>query len=393
VIPARSFVASASASALCGASRLFEPLKVPQFATPLAMPAGILKRASSKFSRASADDGDVASGGHARALAGSSRRSGKEPVSGDAVAEPETQTIEYENFHSRVDAVFKSLDAGVPATRESGQASTREAGEPWRPRSTSVLRRGANVEGDGCEDEDDETEDEADDGEGTSAGVSVCGRNRNAERRTYRDDLDCLESDEEGDDDQKKMGRLRESVGRCKRLDKEDDFDANDLMAMGASVYDEESDPARNKRVRFDAAERDLPRPVPAHVSHPERFTRYELDEALTVGGGSRGVTPRTSARNELPTTPNIHEEAALPPRETVKPQFSKAAASRARDAKTKTTENDERKRKARDDARGAAAVDASAVEIETLFSAVDAEDGEKARASRQRNARRRERC
>jgi hypothetical protein len=361
---------------------------LPQFATPLTMPAGILKRASAKFSRASADDGDRASGGHARALAGSSRGSGKEPVSGDAVAE--TQTIEYENFHSRVDAVFKSLDAGVPATRESGQASTREAGEAWRPRSTSVLRRGANVEGDGCEDEDDdETEDEADDGEGTSAGVNTCGRK--AERKIYRDDLDCLESDEEGDDDQKKMGRLRESVGRCKRLDKEDDFDANDLMAM-ASVYDDE-EYARSKRVRFDAAERDLPRPVPAHVSHPERFTRYELDEALTVGGGSRGVTPRTSARNELPTTPNIHEEAAPPPRETIKPQFSKAAASRARDAKTKTSENGERKRKARDDARGAAAVDASVVESEPLFSAGDAEDGEKARASRQRNARRRERC
>ena len=368
------------------------------------MPAGILKRASAKFSRASADDGDGASGGHVRALAGSSRGSGKEPASGDAVAE--THTIEYENFHSRVDAVFKSLDAGVPATRESGQASTREAGEAWRPRSTSVLRRGANVEGDGCEDEDDdETEDEADDGEGTSAGVNTCGRK--VERKTYRDDLDCLESDEEGDDDQKKMGRLRESVGRCKRLDKEDDFDANDLMAM-ASVYDDE-EYARSKRVRFDAAERDLPRPVPAHVSHPERFTRYELDEALTVGGGLRGVTPRTSARNELPTTPNIHEEAAPPPRETIKPQFSKAAApppretikpqfskaaaSRARDAKTKTPENGERKRKARDDARGAAAVDASVVESEPLFSAGDAEDGEKARASRQRNARRRERC
>lgn len=350
------------------------------------MPAGILKRASAKFSRASADDDVGPSGGHTRALAGSSRRSVKEQsglVDGDA--EPETQTIEYENFHSRVDAVFKSLDAGVPTTRESGQASTREAGEAWRPRSTSVLRRGANVEGDGCGDDED-------DGEGTSAGVDACGRNRNqnrnAERKIYRDDLDCLESDEEGDDDQKKMGRLRESVGRCKRLDSEDDFDANDLMAM-ASVYDDEED-ARNKRVRFDAAERDLlPRPVPAHVSHPERFTRYELDEALTVGGGSRGVTPRTSARNELPTTPNIHEEAA-PPRETIKPQFSKAAASRARDAKTK---NDERKRKARDDARGAATVDASVIESDTLLSAVDAENGEKARASRQRNARRRERC
>lgn len=351
------------------------------------MPAGILKRASAKFSRASADDGDVPND----ADAGSSR--GKEPVSGDAVAEPETQTIEYENFHSRVDAVFKSLDAGVPVTRESGQASTRETGEAWRPRATSVLRRGANVEGDGCEDEDeDETEDETDDGEGTSAGVNTYGQNRNAERKIYRGDLDCLESDEEGDDDQKKMGRLRESVGRCKRLDKEDDFDANDLMAMGASVYDEESDPARNKRARFDAAERDFPLPVPAHVSHPERFTRYELDEALTVGGGSRGVTPRTSARNELPTTPNIHEEVA-PPRETIKPQFSKAAASRARDAKTKTSDNDERKRKARDDARGTAAVDASAVGSETIVSAVGAEDGEKARASRQRNARRRERC
>jgi len=345
------------------------------------MPAGILKRASAKFSRALANDGNGPSDGNARARAGSSRE--KEPVSSDAVVE--TQTIEYEDFHSRLDAVFKSLDGGVPATRESCHTSTRDTGEAWRPRSTSVFRRGANVEDGGCEDED-ETGDEADDGEGTSVGMDAYGRN--AECRIYREDLDCLESDEEGDDDQKKMGRLRESVGRCKRLDKEDDFDANDLMAMGVSVYD--GDDARDRRVRFDAADRDLPKEIcaiPVHVSHPERFTRYELDEALTVGGGSRGVTPRTSARNELPMTPNIHEEVA-PTRETIKPRFSKAVASRARDAKTKTSKNDDRKRKASDDAPACASVDAAVMNSET----VDAADGETGRASRQRNARRKKR-
>lgn len=32
---------------------------------------------------------------------------------------------------------------------------------------------------------------------------------------------------------------------------------------------------------------------MPEHVQHPNRFTVYELDELLTVGGGDNSANPR----------------------------------------------------------------------------------------------------
>ena len=129
-------------------------------------------------------------------------------------------TTRYEAFHARVDAVFAEVGRR-PSTKTSRVTSrgSRERGEgsneAWRPRDEAVVRMG--TAGDGDEDEDDD-DDDGDYGTG---------------RRAIDDDIDCLESDEDEDDDARRMRRLRASVGRCRALEREDDFDAADAAAMG----------------------------------------------------------------------------------------------------------------------------------------------------------------
>ena len=256
------------------------------------------------------------------------RRAREKSIASDAVGAgspgevvtSEPETTRYEAFHARVDAVFAAVGRGTmggggvdaPARVSDGEAA-------WRPRASAVVRRGQGVV--------DEDEDEDEDDENGTA------------RRAYRDDLDCLESDEDGDDDAQRMARLHGSVGRCRALEREDDFDDADAAAMG---YDARA------AVRDAIGSRDetRPRAVPHHLAHPEKYTRYDLgDDAPYVGvAATFADEPARNARDERPNTPNAHAET--PPRDKTatattasRPRFSREVAAKVRPPKRRRTD------------------------------------------------------
>ena len=240
-------------------------------------------------------------------------------------------TTRYEAFHARVDAVFaevgrrpstKTSRADVEGVARGGSGASNEA---WRPRDEAVVRTGTGTASDDDDDEDD------DDDHGTG-------------RRAIDDDIDCLESDEDEADDARRMRRLRASVGRCRALEREDDFDAADAAAMG--------DDAR--AVMRGAFERtggeSSSRAVPHHLAHPEKYTRYDLgDDAPTVGVPATepelaGEEPSRNARDERPNTPNARAETSSRDA-TPRPRFSREAAAKARRPKRRREEDASRAR------------------------------------------------
>ena len=188
-----------------------------------------------------------------------------------------------------------------------------------------MVRTGTGTASDDDDDEDD------DDDHGTG-------------RRAIDDDIDCLESDEDEADDARRMRRLRASVGRCRALEREDDFDAADAAAMG--------DDAR--AVMRGAFERtggeSSSRAVPHHLAHPEKYTRYDLgDDAPTVGVPATepelaGEEPSRNARDERPNTPNARAETSSRDA-TPRPRFSREAAAKARRPKRRREEDASRAR------------------------------------------------
>ena len=241
-------------------------------------------------------------------------------------------TTRYEAFHARVDAVFAEVGRR-PSTKTSrgdvegfSRAGREGSNEAWRPRDEAVVRMGT------AGDDDDDEDDDDDDGDyGTG-------------RRAIDDDIDCLESDEDEDDDARRMRRLRASVGRCRALEREDDFDAADAAAMG--------DDAR--AVMRGAFERtggeSSSRAVPHHLAHPEKYTRYDLgDDAPTVGVPATepelaGEEPSRNARDERPNTPNARAETSSRDA-TPRPRFSREAAAKARRPKRRREEDASRAR------------------------------------------------
>ena len=238
-------------------------------------------------------------------------------------------TTRYEAFHARVDAVFAEVGRR-PSTKTSrgdvdgvARGGSGASSEAWRPRDEAVVRTGTGTASD---DEDDEDDD------------------RGTGRRAIDDDIDCLESDEDEDDDARRMRRLRASVGRCRALEREDDFDAADAAAMG--------DDAR--AVMRGAFERtggeSSSRAVPHHLAHPEKYTRYDLgDDAPTVGVPATepelaGEELSRNARDERPNTPNARAETSSRDA-TPRPRFSREAAAKARRPKRRREEDASRAR------------------------------------------------
>ena len=238
-------------------------------------------------------------------------------------------TTRYEAFHARVDAVFAEVGRR-PSTKTSrgdvdgvARGGSGASSEAWRPRDEAVVRTGTGTASD---DEDDDDDD------------------RGTGRRAIDDDIDCLESDEDEDDDARRMRRLRASVGRCRALEREDDFDAADAAAMG--------DDAR--AVMRGAFERtggeSSSRAVPHHLAHPEKYTRYDLgDDAPTVGVPATeperaGEEPSRNARDERPNTPNARAETSSRDA-TPRPRFSREAAAKARRPKRRREEDASRAR------------------------------------------------
>ena len=238
-------------------------------------------------------------------------------------------TTRYEAFHARVDAVFAEVGRR-PSTKTSrgdvdgvARGGSGASSEAWRPRDEAVVRTGTGTASD---DEDDEDDD------------------RGTGRRAIDDDIDCLESDEDEADDARRMRRLRASVGRCRALEREDDFDAADAAAMG--------DDAR--AVMRGAFERtggeSSSRAVPHHLAHPEKYTRYDLgDDAPTVGVPATepelaGEELSRNARDERPNTPNARAETSSRDA-TPRPRFSREAAAKARRPKRRREEDASRAR------------------------------------------------
>tara|TARA_B100000003_G_scaffold16113_1_gene13231 strand:- start:3162 stop:4103 length:942 start_codon:yes stop_codon:yes gene_type:complete len=238
-------------------------------------------------------------------------------------------TTRYEAFHARVDAVFAEVGRR-PSTKTSrgdvdgvARGGSGASSEAWRPRDEAVVRTGTGTASD---DEDDDDDD------------------RGTGRRAIDDDIDCLESDEDEADDARRMRRLRASVGRCRALEREDDFDAADAAAMG--------DDAR--AVMRGAFERtggeSSSRAVPHHLAHPEKYTRYDLgDDAPTVGVPATepelaGEEPSRNARDERPNTPNARAETSSRDA-TPRPRFSREAAAKARRPKRRREEDASRAR------------------------------------------------
>ena len=237
-------------------------------------------------------------------------------------------TTRYEAFHARVDAVFAEVGRR-PSTKTSrgdveglARAGRGGSNEAWRPRDEAVVRTGT------AGDDDDDDDDDGDYGTG---------------RRAIDDDIDCLESDEDEDDDARRMRRLRASVGRCRALEREDDFDAADAAAMGDDAC----------AVMHGAFERtggeSSSRAVPHHLAHPEKYTRYDFDDAPTVGVPATepelaGEEPSRNARDERPNTPNARAEMSSRDA-TPRPRFSREAAAKARRPKRRREEDASRAR------------------------------------------------
>ena len=175
-----------------------------------------------------------------------------------------TQTTHYKEFHSRVADVFANLGPGICGSGSTGGGSDptgshqSPAEAVWMPANTTVTRRGArddysddddddedgrigrpkrNGNDDSSDDSRDDPSDEDDEEDRptfdhTASNAEVSEVRRQRQKARWAEDLDCLESDEEGDDDQKKMAKLGRSVGRCSALNDEEEFDCYDTLAM-----------------------------------------------------------------------------------------------------------------------------------------------------------------
>ena len=69
----------------------------------------------------------------------------------------------------------------------------------------------------------------------------------------------------------------RKSIGKCDRLDRETEFDRDDMMAVGTT---EDFMVVRKKRKRYV---------IPDHERFPEKYVKYSFDEPVVIGGGESG--------------------------------------------------------------------------------------------------------
>jgi len=101
-------------------------------------------------------------------------------------------------------------------------------------------------------------------------------REDNKEERNYDD---CLFGTKK---------ETRKSIGKCDRLDRENEFDGDDMMAVGAT--EEDFMVVRKKRKR---------RVIPDHERFPEKYVKYSFDEPVVVGGGESGILEKKKRKKE----------------------------------------------------------------------------------------------
>eukprot|EP00976_Prorocentrum_cordatum_P028141 570922-Prorocentrum_minimum.AAC.1 len=168
------------------------------------------------------------------------------------------QRVHFPDFRGRVDRAFAGLPGvGAPA----GLASVSTG---WVLGDVSTARKGDPTAGDSS-DEEAEACAEQDRGNDESKCVNTVGQTHEqlvfpvllgqafgprrvlfnsfvylhipycCPLRRWEEDLDCLDSDDEATEEQK-CEKMRRIIGKCHVLDKEEELDDNDCMAMGMSA-------------------------------------------------------------------------------------------------------------------------------------------------------------
>ena len=164
----------------------------------------------------------------------------------------------FDLFHDRVDRAFRSMNP----------SSSSSKSEFWRTSAVLAIRLpgGKHIE-------DDEKEEDEEERENTSD--------------------DCLFGTKK---------ETRKSIGKCDRLDRENEFDGDDMMAVGAT--EEDFMVVRKKRKRCV---------IPDHERFPEKYVKYSFDEPVVVGGGASGILEKKERKKEKS---NVDEDAreGVPP-------------------------------------------------------------------------------
>lgn len=165
----------------------------------------------------------------------------------------------FDLFHDRVDRAFHSMNP-----------SSSSKSEFWRTSAVLAIRLpGKHV----TEDDDDKEEEDKEDKE-------------------ERND-DCLFGTKK---------ETRKSIGKCDRLDRENEFDGDDMMAVGAT--EEDFMVVRKKRKRYV---------IPDHERFPEKYVKYSFDEPVVVGGGESGILEKKKRKKEKTDDVNEVRDLGVP--------------------------------------------------------------------------------
>ena len=169
----------------------------------------------------------------------------------------------FDLFHDRVDRAFRSMNP----------SSSSSKSEFWRTSAVLAIRLpgGKHIEDDEKEEEEEEDEEER---ENTSD--------------------DCLFGTKK---------ETRKSIGKCDRLDRENEFDGDDMMAVGAT--EEDFMVVRKKRKRCV---------IPDHERFPEKYVKYSFDEPVVVGGGESGILEKKKRKKEKTDDVNEVRDLGVPP-------------------------------------------------------------------------------
>ena len=151
----------------------------------------------------------------------------------------------FDVFHDRVDRAFHSMNPSDVSSSKSLKAF-------WRTSAVLAIRLPGGKHN--AEDEEEEDKEE-------------------------RNDCDCLFGTKK---------ETRKSIGKCDRLDRENEFDGDDMMAVGAT--EEDFMVVRKKRKR---------RVIPDHERFPEKYVKYSFDEPVVVGGGESGILEKKKRKKE----------------------------------------------------------------------------------------------
>ena len=172
----------------------------------------------------------------------------------------------FDLFHDRVDRAFRSMNPSSSSSKSS---------EFWRTSAVLAIRLpgGKHIEDDEKEEEEEEDEEEE-------------------ERENTSDD--CLFGTKK---------ETRKSIGKCDRLDRENEFDGDDMMAVGAT--EEDFMVVRKKRKR---------RVIPDHERFPEKYVKYSFDEPVVVGGGESGILEKKERKKEKTDDVNEVRDLGVPP-------------------------------------------------------------------------------